>query len=133
MEMGFDSKTSARALRRTNFDFNKALDMLNAGTVPDEDEFDMMADEPAQIPVHAAPTVPKPSAPKPDTFRKGMPAGAGDASAVDSRVQQLVEMGFSEKDSEVCVCGACAQTCGRSYMPLLSNRMRVFADLYMCC
>ena len=36
MDMGFDDKIAARALRRANNDFNKALDMLQSNTVPEE-------------------------------------------------------------------------------------------------
>ena len=105
MEMGFDEKISERALRRCKpaGDFNAALDMLQEGTVPEEDEFDVMfgADGNASAP-KPKPAAAKPAKPTgPDVWREQTPAGAGVDALLDERVTALMEMGFNESDAVV--------------------------------
>mmetsp|Transcript_26640 Transcript_26640/g.31430 ORF Transcript_26640/g.31430 Transcript_26640/m.31430 type:complete len:152 (-) Transcript_26640:197-652(-) len=99
-EMGFDAATAKRALNRCNNDWDSALTMLTSGLVPDEDEFDLL-----QLDKNAA----TPPAPKPkefegnndeDHFRAGVAKDAPDSAIIDSRVQQLIEMGFNGEDAE---------------------------------
>ena len=53
MAMGFDPKLAERALRRANNDWDVALTMLTSGMVPEEDEFDILADAQADGTAHA--------------------------------------------------------------------------------
>ena len=45
--MGFPEADVREALRRTKDDVNRALDLLTAATMPDEDAFDILATHPA--------------------------------------------------------------------------------------
>ena len=103
--MGFELKMAERALRRARNDWDSALTMLTSGIVPDEDEFDLLADK-------SLPTSPTPGAgggsvlgsqeskTASDPFMAGVPKGAPDSAIVDSRIQQLMEMGFDGTDAE---------------------------------
>lgn len=103
IEMGFDSRLAKRALERTNGDWDSAVTMLTAGMVPEEDEFDLLSTEAAGgQAARAGQVAKKPSAGSegPDHFRAGLAPDAPAAAMVDSRIQQLVEMGFSADDAE---------------------------------
>eukprot|EP00622_Pseudochattonella_farcimen_P003508 FR738702.1.p1 GENE.FR738702.1~~FR738702.1.p1 ORF type:complete len:160 (+),score=12.87 FR738702.1:90-569(+) len=103
--MGFDSALASRALRRAHNNFDDALTMLTAGMVPEEDEFDVLAEEdakgsgggstPAAKPVMVAET--KKSD---DTFSEGVEKGAPASAHIDSRISSLMAMGFTAEDVE---------------------------------
>uniref|UniRef100_A0A7S2WEB5 UBA domain-containing protein n=1 Tax=Rhizochromulina marina TaxID=1034831 RepID=A0A7S2WEB5_9STRA len=102
-QMGFPVDTAERALRRANNDYNLAVTMLTTGNVPEEDAFDILAQAvPSQT--GDAP-LPKPakngvSAEEKDHFREGLSRDAPASAVLDSRVQQLMEMGFTAKQAE---------------------------------
>ena len=103
--MGFDGALASRALRRAHNNFDDALTMLTAGMVPEEDEFDVLAEEdakgsgggstPAAKPVMVAET--KKSD---DTFSEGVKKGAPASAHIDSRISSLMAMGFTAEDVE---------------------------------
>jgi hypothetical protein len=89
---------SGRALKRSNGNLDEAITMLNDGLVPPPDDFDLLDVQPAK----GAPSKPVTSQ-KPkgeDPFRAGLASDAPASAVVDSRVQQLMEMGFNPSDAE---------------------------------
>lgn len=108
VDMGFELKTAERALRRTKNDWDAALTMLTAGLVPDEDEFDLLAEAEADqtettavaTRVTASTAGSQETKRSDDPFLAGVPDGAPLSAIVDSRIQQLMEMGFDGNDAE---------------------------------
>lgn len=107
VDMGFDLKTAERALRRAKNDWDAALTMLTSGLVPEEDEFDMLADSQqgnfSEGGIVAGGTrggSRDSSRQGEDHFLAGVPKGAPVSAIVDSRIQQLMEMGFDGTDAE---------------------------------
>jgi|Dee2metaT_26_FD_contig_31_2318678_length_697_multi_3_in_0_out_0_1 uncharacterized UBP type Zn finger protein len=100
VDMGFEMKLAERALRRAKNDWDAALTMLTSGLVPEEDEFDLLADAKPVETAGASVLGSQESKAGEDPFLAGVPKGAPDSAIVDSRIQQLMEMGFDGKDAE---------------------------------
>jgi len=106
MQMGFDEKLAERALRRANNNYEDAITMLSAGMVPDEDEFDVLA-EAENEGTDGARTAPSLSQPQmgetkqsEDPFTANLPTDAPASAVVDSRIETLMGMGFDAADAE---------------------------------
>ncbi len=100
--MGFPEADVREALRRTKDDVNRALDLLTAATMPDEDAFDILATHPAAYDGGRRKPF-KPARPDPDKggFLEGTPIREENASLiVDSRLRRFREMGFSVDEAE---------------------------------
>ena len=100
--MGFPEADVREALRRTKDDVNRALDLLTAATMPDEDAFDILATHPAAYDDGRRKPF-KPARPDPDKggFLEGIPVREENASLiVDSRLRRFREMGFSVDEAE---------------------------------
>mmetsp|Transcript_8743 Transcript_8743/g.15655 ORF Transcript_8743/g.15655 Transcript_8743/m.15655 type:complete len:158 (+) Transcript_8743:172-645(+) len=103
MQMGFDAKLAERALRRANNNYEDAITMLSAGMVPDEDEFDVLAEAEnegtsggtARPPAKVVET--KQSE---DPFTANLPKDAPASAILDSRIETLMGMGFEAADAE---------------------------------
>jgi len=100
--MGFPEADVREALRRTKDDVNRALDLLTAATMPDEDAFDILATHPAAYDDGRRKPF-QPARPDPDKggFLEGTPIREENASLiVDSRLRRFREMGFSVDEAE---------------------------------
>ena len=100
--MGFPEADVREALRRTKDDVNRALDLLTAATMPDEDAFDILATHPAAYDDGRRKPF-KPTRPDPDKggFLEGTPIREENAALlVDSRLRRFREMGFSVDEAE---------------------------------
>jgi len=100
--MGFPEADVREALRRTKDDVNRALDLLTAATMPDEDAFDILATHPAAYDDGRRKPF-EPTRPDPDKggFLEGIPVREENASLiVDSRLRRFREMGFSVDEAE---------------------------------
>ena len=100
--MGFPEADVREALRRTKDDVNRALDLLTAATMPDEDAFDILATHPAAYDDGRRKPF-KPARPDPDKggFLEGTPIREENAALlVDSRLRRFREMGFSVDEAE---------------------------------
>ena len=113
VDMGFEMKLAERALRRAKNDWDAALTMLTSGLVPEEDEFDLLADAKPVETASASVLGSQESKAGEDPFLAGVPKGAPDSAIVDSRIQQLMEMGFDGKDAERALAARAREWCGR--------------------
>lgn len=102
--MGFPAEDVREALRRTNQDVNRALDLLTKDEMPDENAFDILATHPAAYGQRRAAPF-RPARPDPDKggFLEGTtgPIRAEDAAVlIDSRLRRFREMGFTVEEAE---------------------------------
>lgn len=102
VQMGFEGPKAERALLRANGDWDSAITLLTNDRLPDEDHFDLLAQEDAKgMPASKpAPTKARGKSQEEDHFMAGLPPNAPVAAIVDSRIQQMIDMGFDAADAE---------------------------------